>query len=397
MRFSYRLRQANGKDLRGCLEAKDEQEARQRLLNREGVLLKLNPTVEWPFKPRSLQIRHKLHGVIRQLALMSGANLPLRESLALVVTQQKHEAARQVLEDVYRQVCQGSPLSVALSQQPRFFDALCCATLAAGEHSGDLGGAMKNYADYRDEQHRLHQALRQAVSYPLFLLVMSCLVITILLTVAVPQIVSQLTLSGVALPWSTRLVLGLSDLIQTALLPLLIVVMIGGMFMFYMLKYNWWREWLDAQFLGIPVIGKLILRIQQVRLLMTLGILCQSAVPMVDGLRLACDALSNRNFRSIMQLVTHRLVEGEGFSVALTKSGLFPPDVLALLHAGEQGGRLSQTLNYVASLQREALQLKLLGLVKLIEPLLIILLGLIVLLVFMAIIQPMLTMNSLAL
>lgn len=397
MRYRYRLRLPDGRNLRGMLEAQSEQEARQRLQGREGSLLLLKPAPLLGKMPSLRRSRRPLRGAIKQLALMAEAQLPLRESLALVVRQQTNEVLRQVLEEVYRQVCQGLALSSAMARQPRYFEPLCCATVSAGEYSGDLAGALNDYADYCEEQHRLQQSLRQAVSYPLFLLVVSSVVITVLLTVAVPQIVSQLTLSGIALPWSTRAVLALGEGVGHGLLPAAVIAAVTAMGIYHMRNNIRWRLRLDTWLLQLPLIGRLYSRLQQVRLLMTLAILCRSAIPMADALRLSCDALSNRCFRSRVQQVMQGVVEGDAFSTAIGRRSLFAPDVLALLIAGEQGGRLSQTLSWLARIQRESLQQRLLGLVKLIEPCLILFLGLVVLMVFMAIIQPMLTMNSLAL
>lgn len=396
MRFLYRLRQANGVCVRGVMEAQDERDARLRLQNREGTLLMLRPAPWLSTVLVLFQRRKSIRGVIKQLALMMGASLPLRESLVLVARQQTNEAIRQMLEDVYRQVCQGVSLSCAMARQPRFFESLCCATVAAGEYSGDLAGALNDYAEFSDEQYRLRQAIQQAVSYPLFLLVASCVVIAVLLTMAVPQIISQLTLSGVALPWSTRLILALGDGLRLAMLPASCMGAVGILTLFYIRNRAPWRYRLDALMLRLPFFGGLAISLGQVRLLMTLSVLCRSAIPMADALRLSCDAIDNRCFRTRAQRVTSGIVEGETFSNVVAKEGLFPPDVLALIAAGEQGGRLSHTLSYLARMQRESLQQRLLGLVKLIEPVLILLLGLVVLLVFMAIIQPMLTMNSLA-
>ncbi|MGL5968976.1 MAG: type II secretion system F family protein [Kluyvera sp.] len=395
-RYRYRQRLPEGKILRGVLDAQSEQEARLRLQSREGTLLMLRPVRGWGKIGNLAPRRAAMRGAIKQLALLAEAQLPLRESLALVVKQQTNETLRQVLEDVYRQVCQGQALSSAMARQPRYFDPLCSATVSAGEYSGELARALNAYADYCEEQHRLRQSLRQAVSYPLFLMVISSVVMIVLLTVAVPQIVSQLTLSGVALPWSTRAVQSIGVGIGNGLLPFAVFALAGGASIYSVRNHTRWRFYCDAWLLRLPLLGRLNARLQQVRLLMTLAILCRSAIPMADALRLSCEALSNRCFRARVQQAVLGVVEGDGFSAAVSRHALFPPDVLALLIAGEQGGRLSQTLSWLARIQRESLQQKLLGLVKFIEPCLILVLGLVVLMVFMAIIQPMLTMNTLA-
>ncbi|MRT05931.1 type II secretion system F family protein [Ewingella americana] len=394
--FFYRLQTPEGRTSRGVIGAHDEQTARERLTARGEVLLSLRvlpfsmTSIAWPGG------RGPVHHVIKQLALMVGASLPLRESLSLVMKQPASLRWQRILEDLYRQVCQGIPLSRAMAQHPRSFDPLCCAVIEAGEWSGNLATALNHYADHLDEQRQLRNALRQALSYPLLLLSVSFVVIGILLTVAVPKIVSQLSLSGVALPWSTRLVLWLGESLRSGGPYLLLLLLVLTFVIKRQMRRGENRRRCHRLWLRLPALGALIRRTQQVRLLMTLSILCATSVPMADALRLASGALNNLWLRSKVLNAVQTLVEGAAFTQALEREALLPDDLLALLQAGEQGGSLSEVLRYLAVRQREQLQQRLLAMVKLLEPLLIFTLGLVVLLVFMAIIQPMLTMNTLS-
>jgi general secretion pathway protein F len=396
MRYRFRIEKPNGKVVNGIIVARDEHEARKRVTSDGALLLVLSPRAFPALSLRVLLPAESVHSVMKQLSLMVGAALPLRESLALVVKQQTSSRIRQVLEDLYRQVCQGVPLSQAMAQHRRYFDPLCCAVIEAGEWSGDLSTALSRYADYLDEQQKLRSSIRQALSYPLLLLFVSCIVIGVLLTVAVPKIVAQLSISGIELPWSTRLVLWLGETLRHGA-PIALFITLGlGLAGLRLYRKPAIRRKCHAIFLKIPGGGRLLKHIQQVRLLMTLSILCVTAVPMADALRLACAAVSNLWLREKTTRAVQSLIEGAGFTQALEKEAILPGDLLALLHAGELGGRLNEVLSYLAKVQREELQQRLIGLVKLLEPLLIFSLGLVVLLVFMAIIQPMLTMNSMS-
>lgn len=394
--FYYRLQQPEGKIVRGLTVARDEQDARENLTGQGNTLLALKrlpfmlPVLTKPMKGGSSQ------AMIKQLALMTGAALPLRESLSLLIKQCSDTRGQRVIADLYRQVCQGIPLSKAMAQHPRSFEPLCCAVIEAGEWSGDLATALSRYADYQAEQRELRGAIRQALSYPLLLLTVSCLVVGVLLTVAVPKIVAQLSLSGVALPWSTRLVLSLGENLRHAAPVLALLILIAVPLIRYQLKCDATRRYFHHALLRLPGLGTLLRRTQQVRLLMTLSVLCATAVPMADALRLASSAISNLWLRHETLDAVQALSSGAAFTQALERKKLLPEDLLALLYAGEQGGRLGEVLHYLARLHRQQLQHRLLAMVKLLEPLLILLLGLVVLLVFMAIIQPMLSMNSLA-
>lgn len=396
IRYRYRLLQQNGKILRGTLKARNLNDARQRLIHREGTLLSLRKQMSFLTLPVPFRQTSSVHRVIKQLALMTGARLPLRESLALIVKEQAQEQMRSTMETLYQQVCEGISLSVAMAQQPRYFDALCCATIAAGEQSGDMAAVLNGYAQFLDKQHQLRRSLQQALSYPLLLLIVSCLIVGLLLTVAVPQIVSQLSLSGVALPWSTELVLRAGEGLKNYSLPAVGGIVICLALTSRILRNPERRRKFDGTLLRLPLLGKLIQQTQQVKLLMTLSILCTTAVPVADALRLSCRALSNQWLLARGEAAVQGLTEGQSFTQALNAKSLLPADVLALLHAGERGGKLADALEYVARTQQEALQQRLMSLVKLLEPVMILLLGGIVLLVFMAIIQPMLNMNSMA-
>ncbi|MGC6061995.1 type II secretion system F family protein [Enterobacter kobei] len=394
--YRYRLLQPDGKVFRGTLKAKDITDARQRLSHREGTLLSLRQQAFSLTLPTVFRQTVSVHRAIKQLALMTGARLPLRESLALIVKEQVQGQMRSTMETLYQQVCEGVTLSAAMAQQPRYFDALCCATIAAGEQSGEMAAVLNGYAQFLDKQHQLRRSLQQALSYPLLLLMVSCLIVGLLLTVAVPQIVSQLSLSGVALPWSTELVLLIGEGIKNYSLPAAGVATICLVLACRFLRNPARRRVFDGTLLKLPVLGRLLQQTQQVKLLMTLSILCTTAVPVADALRLSCRALTNQWLKARGEAAVQGLTEGQSFTQALNGKSLLPADVLALLHAGEQGGKLADALDYVARTQQEALQQRLLSMVKLLEPVMILILGGIVLLVFMAIIQPMLNMNSMA-
>lgn len=394
MQYKFRFQKTDGRIIRGSVSATDEQDARKQIMVSVGILLELK-ACSYPSLPLNVFISQgSVHGVMKQLSLMIGAALPLRESLSMVSKQQSSPRIRKILEDIYGQVSQGIPLSKAMAQHKRHFDSLCCAVIEAGEWSGDLATALSQYAEFLDERQKLRSSVRQALSYPILLLCVSCIVVSVLLTVAVPKIVSQLSISGIELPWSTKLVLGLGDVLRngTPYTIAILVVLIPVSLRFY--KKPTIKMSIHGILLKVPGIGRLFKRIQQVRLLMTLAILCSTAVPMANALRLSCSAVSNLWLKAKTTSAIQSLVEGAGFTQSLEKEALLPNDLLALLHAGEQSGKLNEVLIYLARVQRETLQQQLIDSVKLIEPVLIFSLGLIVMLVFMAIIQPMLTMNS---
>jgi general secretion pathway protein F len=393
--YHFQVLKPGGQIVRGTLIAKNEHDARQQLTQDGSVLLTISARKMWASIPQCLQSAGSVQDLMKQLSLMTGAALPLRESLLSVAKQQHSPRLLRVLNDVYSQICQGVTLSRAMAQHKRYFDPLCCAVTEAGELSGDLATAFRCYSVYLDKQQTLRSSVRQALSYPLILLCVSFMVITVLLTVAVPKIVSQLSISGVALPWSTRLVLWLGEALDQHL-PLILALLTGGMLIILWLSRKQAVRMRSHQLLlNLPVAGRLLFRVQQVRLLMTLSILSMTAVPMANALHLASMAVSNLWLREKAVRAVQSLTEGASLTQAIEKEALLPARLVALLHAGEMGGRLDEVLNYLATVEQEALQQRLISLVKLLEPLFIFILGGVVLLIFMAIIQPMLTMNSL--
>lgn len=393
MRYRYRVQQCNGRIIKGVINANDDTDARLRLVEDGSILLSLTRCRAFFTLPAFVSVV-AVNNVLKQLSLMLGSALPLKESLSMILKQPHSPHLRLVLEDVYRLICQGLPLSQAMNRHSRYFDSLCCAIIESGELSGDLPTGIRFYCEYMDDQTKLRNAVRQALYYPMLLSFISCVVVSVLLTVAVPKIVSQLSVSGISLPWSTRFILMLGELLSVSYPYVFIGTILLSLVIYHAHKRPLYRLYIHSKLLKIPFVGKLLCRVQQVRLLMTLSIFCVTAVPKVNALKLTSGAVSNYFLKDKISKSIQSLVEGAGFTQSLEKEELLPADLLALMHAGEQGGRLDEVIAYLAKNHREMLQQQLLSLVKLIEPLLIFILGFVVLLVFMAIIQPMLTMNS---
>lgn len=395
--FRYKLRNREGRTIRGTIRAADKQDALRKLQQDECMVLQLRDSYKLPLNLVAPRLPDHIHQFMKQLSMMIGASLPLKESLVLILRQTSIPRMRSIIEDIYSNVCQGMTLAQAMAQHPRYFDALCCSVVEAGEWGGALTTALNSYANYLDEQKKLKSSLQQALSYPIILLFVSCIVVSVLLTVAVPQIVSQLTLSGGELPTSTQLVIWLGKNLHYLLSGIAILIMAMGGALKLVKNKTHFKLKIDRWILTLPFIGTLLTRVQSTKFLMTLAILCTTKVPVAEALRLAGEAQNNLWLREKNKNAVQALTEGLTFTRALENESLLTPDQLALLSAGELAGDIESILSYLAPLQREHLQQQLLNIVKLIEPVLIFILGLVVLLVFMAIIQPMLAMSSLSL
>jgi general secretion pathway protein F len=331
----------------------------------------------------------------RQLAGLVGSGLPLERALASLSSEAESEAERNLVADLRAEVNSGSTFGRALAQHPREFSAIYVAVVGAGEQSGNLGLVLEHLAQDLEDQQVLNAKLLGAALYPAIVSLVALAIVLFLVTYVVPQVASVFAGSKRALPLLTVLMLGLSDVVRSYgwLMLGLLVVGIGAAR--WALRAPELRYRFDAAWLGLPIIGRLSRSYNAARFASTLAMLAAAGVPILKALQAASDTLSNQAMRRDAQDALVAVREGAPLASALAQKKRFPGLLSMFARLGEQTGQLPLMLQRAASQLSSEVQRRAMQLATLLEPLLIVLMGLVVMLIVLAVLLPIIQMNQL--
>lgn len=394
MEFRYRATDCHGKRQQGQLSADSAREARQRLREQQLLPQSLEPVTARATREHALKHRDFVL-MMRQLATLTSASLPLAQSLQALENQCDKPRQKALLHTLRQQVLEGSSLAEAVARWPKTFTPLYRAMIAAGEASGRLDRVLEQLADYSEKAQQLKSKLLQAMIYPLLLTVVALIVVGILLTAVVPEVVSQFTHMRQQLPATTRLLMQLSAAAQQygALLIVLVAASLT-LFRLALRRPDLRLSWHQRQ-LRLPVFGRIVLNLNLARYARTLSILTHSAVPLLESMAISAAVLSNDFIRQQLQQAADRVREGATLTQALDETRLLTPMMRHMIASGEQSGELDAMLKRTADIQDQAFMSQMTLAVSLFEPLLIVVMAAVVLFIIFAILQPILQLNSL--
>lgn len=397
--FNYRADNAQGRRCKGRLDADSPRHARQ-LLRERGL---------WPRELSEIRVAGSTNtsrGAGRmsaadlalltlQLSTLVQAGLPLEEALDAVAKQSAKRRVAGLLSAVRSRVMEGHALATALGQFPKAFPELFRATVAAGERSGHLGHVLEQLAAYTQARQASRQKIQMALVYPLILMLASVVIVGFLLGYVVPDVVKIFVDSGQPLPWLTRALIGLSDGLRNHGLLLLGALAMLAVLCRWSLRQPVWRLRWHRLALSIPLVGEVLRAMEAARFASTLAILGKSAVPLVDALEIAAAVIGNLTIRARMIDVARSVREGGTLTRALELSGDIPPMMLHMIASGERAGELDRMLARAAEQQESSLAARIALVVSLFEPAMLVLMGGVVLLIVMAILLPILSLNQL--
>ncbi|WP_330213833.1 type II secretion system inner membrane protein GspF [Pseudomonas sp. Z18(2022)] len=397
--FEYRAQDGAGRGCRGRVEADSPQQARQQVRAR-GL---------WPRSVTEVKASGATHTTPRagrlsaadlalltlQLSTLVQAGLPLEEALDAVARQSAKRRVAGLLSAVRSRVMEGHSLAMALGLFPRAFPELFCATVSAGERSGHLGQVLAQLAAYTQARQASRQKIQMAMVYPLILMTASVAIVGFLLGFVVPDVVKIFVESGQALPVLTQLLIGVSDGLRHhgVLMAGLLAGVIGAWR--WSLKQPTWRLRWHHLALQLPLVGKVLREMEAARFASTLAILGKSAVPLVDALEISAAVIGNLTIRARMADVARSVREGGTLTRGLELSGDIPPMMLHMIASGERAGELDAMLARAAEQQESSLAARITLVVSLFEPFMLVLMGGVVLLIVLAILLPILSLNQL--
>jgi len=397
--FRFEAINQAGRSESGVIEADSQRHARALLRLRLLMPLSVEPQKDEAQSQRRSFFQKGLSGtervvVIRQLASLMGAGIPLDEALAAVAAEAEQSFVRDRMVALRSEVLGGSSLASAMARQSRDFPAIYQALVAAGEQSGRLAWVLERLADYAETRDSLQQKVFMALAYPAIVSVVAMGIVIFLMTTVVPQVVSVFINNHQALPLLTRIMIGLSDLIRHWGL----FILAGAVVLVWAIRRALAQpsirlDW-DERILTWPVLGKLVRGYNTERFASTLSILVGGGVPILPALQGAADTLVNSALRQNVADAIVRVREGSGLARALSLQKRFPPILLQLIQSGESTGQLPEMLGRAARSEATALERRILLLTTLMEPALILLMGLIVALIVLAVLMPIIEINQ---
>ena len=398
--FEYTALDTAGREKRGVIEGDSPRSARQQLRSKGFDPLAINQVKERKEKSSIKGFISRgfsatdLALFTRQLSTLVRSGTPLEEALRTVGNHTEKPRVKRTIMGVRSRVTEGYSLEKAMSEFPSAFPEMYRATIAAGEKSGHLDAVLDRLADYTETKQETQQSVVGALFYPLVLLVIAIAVVVLLVTLVVPKVVNVFTDMGQELPLPTKILISTSDFLISYGIYILIAIIIGIVLFQRAMRNEAFRTKVQKFYLGLPIVGKLSRGLNTARFARTLSIMTASGVPVLDSLRIAAEVIINRPMRHAVQEAAVSVSEGANIHSSLERSGYFPPMTLHLIASGEQSGDLEQMLDRAASQQERELNTIINTTLKLLEPMIIVFMGLFVLAIVMAILMPIFNLNQ---
>jgi general secretion pathway protein F len=404
--YEYKGLDRAGKEVSGVRDADNEKTLRQ-VLKRDGIFL--TRVGKGPKKGQGvLSTEVDVAGAFerispidvalftRQLATLQKAGIPLVESLQAVGEQIEKAKFRKIVAQIRRDVSEGSSLAAAMNQHPQVFTPIFGNMIRAGEASGTLDKVLLRLAEFTEAQVRLRQKIIGAMMYPVLMVCFGGLILIGLFTYVIPQITQIFEDTGQVLPFITRMLLGASQLMRSYWW-LGILVVIGSI-----VGFRRWKRtdkgamaW-DRRKLAFPVFGSLLLMIAVARFTKTLATLLRSGVPLLTGLDITKNVLENRVLGEVVEEARLAVKEGSTLADPLKKSGRFPPIVTHMIAIGERSGELEELLSVVSDAYETQVESRISTLTSLLEPLMIVGMGVTIAIIVFAVLLPILQLNDFA-
>ncbi|MFM9914422.1 MAG: type II secretion system inner membrane protein GspF [Rhizobacter sp.] len=398
--YKFEALTAAGKPTTGLVEADNPRAARAQLRAQSLVPLDVTQVASAGATGQGLRFRHRVFSTTglavwtRQLAGLVGSGLPLERALTALSDEAEDARQRELVAHLRSEVNAGSPFARALASAEREFDDVYRGVVAAGEQSGALGAVLERLADDLEERQALKAKLIGATLYPAIVSLIAVVIVIFLVTYVVPQVASVFTSSKRALPGLTIAMLAISGFLRSYGWLLLLAIGAGVGSLMLMLRNPMFRERFDAAWLNLPLIGRLARGYNAARFAGTLAMLAGAGVPILKALQAAAETLSNQAMRADALDALVRVREGAPLASALAGKKRFPGLLAMFARLGEQTGQLPQMLDRAAKQLATEVQRRAMQMATILEPLLIVAMGGVVMLIVLAVLLPIIQLNT---
>jgi general secretion pathway protein F len=402
--FAYHVIDANGREKRGRISAANDDAARARLAGQKLYVVTLGEASEKdkrgisirPSLRRAPKLGHKqLTLFTRQLGSLAQVS-PLEEALRTISRQSEKEQVRGIITEVHLGVLEGQRLSEAMRRAPASFPPLYRAMISAGESSGSLPDILERLANLLERQAAMRGKLISALAYPIVLALVAVLVVAGLMISVVPKVVEQFDDVDQKLPLVTRIVMAISAFLANYYWVILIVLALSAVLFAFAMRQEKFRYRVDKTLLKLPFIGRLIRDLNAARLARTLATMVASRLPLLEGLKLTRETVSNRVLRAANGDMVEAVRSGGSLSGAMRASNVFPPLLVYLTAGGESSGQLDVMLARAADYLEQEFDNFTSAALSMLEPLIIVVMGGLVAVIILSILLPILQLQNLA-
>ncbi|MFQ5841286.1 MAG: type II secretion system F family protein [Thermodesulfobacteriota bacterium] len=376
-RYNWEGKTLRGEKRKGEMEAPDEGSVRTHLRQQNVIPTKVVAKgKEISFSFGMQRVKKKDVAIFtRQLATMIDAGLPLVQSLDILAMQQESKAFQEAIKSIKDNVEGGSTFAAALGRHPKIFDELYVNLVVAGEEGGILDNVLNRLAVYIEKAEALKKKVRSALVYPSTIVCVAVLVVAILMIFVIPVFDKMFSSMGHTLPLPTLIVIGISKIIKKFFLLLIVALVV---FIFMLKRYHATEKGkmaIDSFILKTPVFGILFRKVAVARFSRTLSTLITSGVPILDGLTITSKTAGSKPVEYAIMKARTSISEGETIAEPLARSEIFPPMVTQMIAVGESTGSLDSMLSKIADFYEEEVDVAVATLTSLLEPLLMVFLG----------------------
>ena len=395
--FEYSGLNSQGRKVHGKIDGSGRKAVTQKLSQQGIFLTNLQEVSASTASEKSSRTKFSLRNRVspadlaaatRQLGTLLGAGIPLDEVLGTVADQTDQSVLSTTFLSIREEVLEGAPFHKALENQRRVFPELFINMIQVGESSGTLDQVLHRLADFLDDQARIRSRIQAALAYPILMTVVGIGVLIFLFIFVVPKITTMLTEMGQALPWPTQFLIALSDMLGAWWWLLLLLIVCAGFLLRRYAHTEKGRFKIDQISLRLPLYGRLSLTIATAWFARTLGTLLHSGIPLLRALDITKALLKNKVLYQAIDTAQKEVQEGGSLARSLKNSTVFPPMLAQITAAGEKSGQLEPMLFRLADTYENQTELAITGLLSLLEPILILIMGTVVGFVVLAILLP---------
>ena len=396
-KYRYVAKSGPGKIAQGILDAESELEVIQRLsklgLFPISILAQGKVSSKGAFLQGSRVSRRDILVCTRHLYRLLASGIDILNAVTILIRQTPHAQLRLVLEDIAERIKNGSPLSEALTAHPHVFNAVYRSLILTGESSGDIIGALKRIEYFLEKDDEFFNSVRQSLTYPAFILMVSILMVGLLLTFVVPKLVGMFTEMGKVLPLPTRILIAISSIFSHYWLVLLLFCAGIYLFIIAFIRTPGGRIFWDKAVLRVSFVGPILLKTHISRLMRTLSILLSGGMPITVALDISLAMVDNRILQLELMKCKESITQGGSISAVLKKSALFPDFVTSIISIGEETGALEKAFMNVAEDYEKEVDRTLKEVMRLLEPAVILVMGLVVGYIVISLLLPIFQMN----